>query len=87
MLGSICEIFIWKQTLYSKLTRRLDELPKLYKTAFRTALKFGKKKMDEYWIKMVYDTPYYYASVVLHPALTWRGSIRIGKDMDRELSR
>lgn len=65
--GSIWEVFIWMQTLYSKVTKRLDKLPKSPKTPFRTALEFGKEKMDEYWTKMIYQTPYYYASIILHP--------------------
>ena len=29
--------------------------------------------MDEYWHKLIYETPYYYAAVILHPSrqITW----------------
>lgn len=34
---------------------------------FKTALAFGKEKMGEYWSKLIFETPYYYASIILHP--------------------
>lgn len=36
---------------------------------FITSLRLGKEKLDEYWDKMIFKTPYYYASVILHPDL------------------
>ena len=36
---------------------------------FKTGLQFGKEKLDEYWYKLIHQTPYYYAAVILHPGL------------------
>lgn len=65
--GSLWEVFIWLQLLYTKVEKRLERLKKEPDSQFKTSLKFGKEKMDEYWSKMIYETPYYYASIILHP--------------------
>ena len=31
-------------------------------SAFKTALEFGKLKLDEYWVKMINEILYYYAA-------------------------
>ena len=71
--GSIWEVFIWLQTLYTKVEKRLEKLKKEPESQFKTSLKFGKEKMDEYWSKLIYETPYYYTSIILHPnhGVTW----------------
>lgn len=38
-------------------------------STFKTALQFGKEKLDEYWYKLIHQTPYYYAAIILHPWL------------------
>lgn len=65
--GSIWEVFIWLQMLYTKVEKRLERLKKEPESQFKTSLKFGKEKMDEYWSKLIYETPYHYASIILHP--------------------
>jgi len=36
---------------------------------YLASLKCGKEMMDKYFYKLINETPYYYAAVVLHPAL------------------
>ena len=48
MRGSQSEVFIWLQTLYSKVEKHSEKLKKEPDTQLKTSLQFGKKKMDEY---------------------------------------
>ncbi len=66
--GAIYEVFIWMQTMWTQLDRALARLP-VEDSRLRVSFEYGKEKLDEYWKLMVYDTPWYIASIILHPDL------------------
>ena len=48
--------------------------------------------MDEYWEKLIYEAPYYYAAIILHPRKqfmwcerVWRGYSTWIKDVMKEM--
>ena len=55
---------------FDKKLRKLSNAPE---SQFKTSLLYGKEKMDKSWHNLIYETPYYYAAVILHPSrqITW----------------
>lgn len=69
--GFTSEVFLWMQKLYNGIEAGLEKAEE--GSALDTSLKLGKDKLEVYWLKMIEDTHYYYASIILHPSrkLAW----------------
>lgn len=72
--GSLWEVLPWMQAMYDEVTKAITKQERAEAdTPFLSSLKLGREKLDEYFSKLINDTSYYYAAVVLHPdyQLAW----------------
>ena len=67
------------QKLYNGIEGGLVKAEKGY--ALETSLKLGKDKLEVYWLRMIDETHYYYASIILYPASNSHGLRTSGEDI------
>jgi len=71
--GAIWEVYPWLQVMWMKIDNAIERETVyatrlgLGTTQFKVSLMYGKKKLTEYWEKLMDTTPYYYAAVLLCP--------------------
>lgn len=70
----------WMQSLQVELDSAVKKLPASEDSNWTTSLDNGHGKLREYWEKMVFNTPYYYASIIPHSGLKldWFNAESIG---------